>query len=187
MRTSILLIGPPGCGKGTQASLLEEKFRHVSVTMSDLLREEVQKETPLGQQLNEMISKGLLADTALVTEILKKKIQSLDEKVFLVLDGYPRSLEQKKALQTLDSDLKILKVIYLKVPIENLVERVKNRAKLEGRVDDEESVFRTRLEVFYFETLPVIQAFQEEGLLFEVNASASVDQVFQKIVKLLPQ
>ena len=152
----LMLFGPPGAGKGTQAGFIREKYGIEHISTGDVLREAVRSETEVGLQAKSFVDKGELVPDEVVTEIIRRKISMLSGKGFM-LDGFPRTIDQAKALDGIlsDSGDGIDAVVFLEVPDEEVVERILSRQKKEGRTDDTEDIARNRLKVYKDQTSPL--------------------------------
>lgn len=210
----IILLGPPGSGKGTQAGLLSKKYGIPHIAMGDILREEVARGTSLGKKVNVYMSKGELVPDEIVIEVLKERIKKPDCKNGFILDGFPRTLNQAKALDAMLDELgfRIDAVVYIDVPDEEIVRRLSLRrtCRVCGRVynlhynppkqdgkcdvcggelfirdDDKPDVIRNRLKVYNEQTRPLVSYYEESKLLVRVDGVNSIDNVFQQIVKKL--
>lgn len=210
----IILLGPPGSGKGTQAKLLSKKYSIPHIAMGDILREEVAKKTPLGKKVNVYMSKGELVPDEIVIEVLKKRLQEADCVNGFILDGFPRTLNQAKALDNMlnELNLKIDAVIYIDVPDEEIMKRLSLRrtCKVCGRIynlhynppkqdgkcdvcggeliirdDDKPEVIKNRLKVYNDQTKPLVNYYETHKLLIRINGVDPIDKVFRQIVKEL--
>ncbi|RLF91265.1 adenylate kinase [Thermococci archaeon] len=202
----IVVLGPPGAGKGTQAEMLERELGLKHLSTGDILREEVRKGTELGKRAEKYMKSGELVPDDLIVEMMEKEISKYDN---FVLDGFPRNLKQAEAL---DKMCRIDKVILLEVPDEVILERLSLRrscpkcnrvyhlkynppkeneicdycgAKLYQRDDDKEEVIKKRLEVYRKETEPIAKFYREKGILVKVNGSKSIEEIFSDIKGVL--
>ena len=182
MKQRLLFIGPPGAGKGTQASRLCEThgLRHLST--GDLLRSEVSAGSALGQEAEAVMNRGELVSDDLVLAIVRSQLTTLNGQGWL-LDGFPRNVAQAEALEPLLGELQqsIETVVLLELDDEVLVERLLGR----GRADDNESVIRNRLEVYREKTAPLIRFYSDKGLLVSVPAQGSVEEITKRIESVL--
>ena len=182
MKQRLLFIGPPGAGKGTQASRLCEThgLRHLST--GDLLRSEVSAGSALGQEAEAVMNRGELVSDDLVLAIVRSQLTALNGQGWL-LDGFPRNVAQAEALEPLLGELQqsIETVVLLELDDEVLVERLLGR----GRADDNESVIRNRLEVYREKTAPLIRFYSEKDLLVSVPAQGSVEEITKRIESVL--
>ena len=184
---NVLLIGPPGSGKGTQGERLAERLGIEHLAAGDLLRAEVAKDTPLGRRVAEMMARGdLVPDTVIISLLMPRVLAANDANGYL-LDGFPRSVEQaveaRKLADLADSGPDA--VIYLDAPREELVRRILARAEVEGRADDNPDTVKNRLRVFDEATRPLVDYYRERGLLHVVNADQHEDEVTADILKAL--
>lgn len=208
----IVLFGPPGAGKGTQAGLLSGKFGAVHVSTGDILREAVAKGTEVGKKAQGYMERGELVPDHLVIEIAKQKLAEIGRSGFL-LDGFPRTVPQAEALDAAleEVGLPLDAVVNLRVPEEELVKRLSGRRVCRGcgrpfhadtmpdgikecnacggeivqRADDRPEAVRNRLRVYREQTSPLIEYYRERGLLREIEATGAIDEVFERVVVAL--
>ena len=178
---NVIIFGPPGAGKGTQAQNLVNKFNLYQASTGDLLRAEVAAASPLGLEAQEVMNRGELVSDSLVLSIVEKRL--LIHKYGWLLDGFPRTLIQATALEPLLEELKqpIEAVVLLELNDAVLIERLISR----GRSDDNESVIRNRLEVYREKTAPLIDHYRQQGLLQTVEAHGSSESIAISIEKSL--
>ncbi len=211
---NLILLGPPGAGKGTQAKKIVEKYGIPHIATGDILRDAVAKGTELGKKAKEYMDRGELVPDDIVIGIVKERLQQPDcEKGFL-LDGFPRTLKQAEALDEMLKELgkKIDAVIYIDVPEEEIVKRIVNRrtcrkcgavyhliyappkepnkcdkcgGELYQRDDDKEETVRQRFRVYMENTAPLIEYYEKKGLLYRVDGTKSIDEVFAQIEEIL--
>jgi adenylate kinase len=183
----LVLLGPPGSGKGTQAARLKEKLRIPHISTGDLLRAEVAAGTPLGLQAKEVMARGDLVSDQILLGMLESRLSHADVANGFILDGYPRNLAQASALDGLLAKIgqPLDAVIQLDVGTDLLVERIAGRAKAEGRDDDNPESVRKRLQVYNDSTAPVIGFFAERGLLARVDGVGSLEEVLERITAAL--
>ena len=184
---NVLLIGPPGSGKGTQGERLADQLGLEHLAAGDLLREEVVKGTPLGKRVEDMMSRGELVPDAVIIGLLMPRVLAAHEAQGYLLDGFPRSVEQAVEARKL-ADLAVAgpdAVIYLDAPRAELVRRILARAEIEGRPDDNPETVANRLRVFDEATHPLIDHYRERGLLHVINADQHEDDVTADILKAL--
>ena len=181
MKDRILFLGPPGAGKGTQATILcdENNFLHLST--GDLLRKEVSSGTSLGQKAEKIMNKGELVGDDIVLELVKKNLTG--KSCGWLLDGFPRNLNQAISLEPLLSDINqdIEAVLLIEIDDEILVSRLLDR----GRDDDTEETIRNRLKVYRNQTAPLIDYYNDKDLLLSVNGDQEIKLVSQKIKEVL--
>ena len=181
MKNRLLFLGPPGAGKGTQASILCEEFGFLHLSTGDLLREEVQAESSLGKEAAEIMNKGELVSDQLVLSIVQKRL--LNQHKGWLLDGFPRNLSQSKALKKFLDEINqpIQTVLLIEINDEILVERLLSR----GREDDNEEVIRHRLQVYRDKTAPLIDHYGDLGILKIVQGDDEVKLVSSRIKSAL--
>jgi adenylate kinase len=181
---NLLLIGPPGSGKGTQGQLLSERFGLEHIAAGDLLRAEVEAETPIGKAVADYLNRGELVPDETIIDLLMPVVASAVQERGYVLDGFPRSVGQALVARKLAEDLGATPdaVIYLEAPREELVRRIMERAQIEGRTDDTEEVVHNRLEIFEDATRPLIDYYRSRGLLHVVDANRSEEEVTDRIL-----
>ena len=185
---NIILLGPPGAGKGTQSQKLMHKYGLMHIAPGDLLRAEIAQDTPLGRQAAEYIHQGQLAPTPLVIALVEKKLAAYRHG--LLLDGFPRTLDQAQALDQACAThhISIDSVVLLTVPEAALLKRLSIRAKELARVDDQdENKIATRMQVYQNETLPVAAYYAQQKKLLKVNGVGPVQTVFERIVAAVDQ
>jgi adenylate kinase len=183
----VLLIGPPGSGKGTQGERLAAGLGLEHVAAGDLLRDEVEKQTPLGKRVQDMMQRGELVPDAVIISLLMPRVLAASDANGYVLDGFPRSVDQAVEARKL-AELAAAgpdAVIYLDAPREELVRRILARAEIEGRADDNPQTVSNRLRVFDDATRPLIDYYRDRGLLHVVNADQHEDEVTHDILKAL--
>ncbi len=170
---NIIVIGLPGCGKGTQSEKLAKKYNLKHLSSGDILREERKKNTPEGKKINDLIFEGKLLPDELVNSVFLKNIPERN----YILDGYPRKLSQVEFIK----DVNI--VIYLHLNENEAIERILERK--DGRKDDNKETVRIRLEAFRKETEPVINFYKEKGIFYEVDGNGTPEDVFERIVRIV--
>jgi adenylate kinase len=183
----LLLLAPPGAGKGTQGVRIAEHFGVEHLASGDLLRAEVAAESEVGREAKAYMDRGDLVPDGLVSAFVLDAV--LATPGGWVLDGFPRTRPQAEAAyewardrgQTLDA------VVYLDVPEPELVERLLGRAALEGRPDDDEPTIRNRLRVYRSQTAPLVDYYEERDILVQVDATGTVDEVTERVLKAIEQ
>ena len=177
MKKNILFLGPPGAGKGTQASIISECFSYLHLSTGELLRQEVENKTNLGAQVVDIMNSGQLVNDALVLEIVKKNL-SLTNNGW-ILDGYPRNLSQANSLdEVLQSINQPLEIVFnLSVEDDILVSRLLNR----GRKDDNEQTIRTRLKIYKETTAPLINYFKDMNILDDIQGDRDLKTISKEI------
>jgi len=183
----MLLVGPPGAGKGTQAVLLSETFSIPAISTGDIFRANVCDETPLGVEAKGFMDRGEYVPDSLTNALVADRLAQKDCEPGFLLDGYPRTLDQVRALdEVLASQGNQLDVVVeLTVDPEIVIDRIRGRATEQGRTDDSEDVVRNRLGVYARETAPLIEVYGARGLLVSVDGIGAIDDVTQRIVEEL--
>ncbi|KGK56578.1 adenylate kinase [Xanthomonas arboricola] len=183
----LVLLGPPGSGKGTQATRLKDTFDIPHISTGDLLRAEVAAGSPLGLKAKEVMARGDLVSDDILLGMLEARLGQADVAKGFILDGYPRNVAQANALDALLSKIgqPLDAVVQLDVASELLVERIAGRAKAEGREDDNPESVRKRLQVYTDSTAPVIGFYEQRGKLARVDGVGSLDEVLERISKAL--
>lgn len=184
--TVVLLMGPPGAGKGTQAAKLAASRGLVKLSTGDMLRDNVKRGTELGQRAKSLMDEGVLVPDELIVAMVRDELQGMDP-VKVLLDGFPRTIGQAEALDAMLKELgaPIDAVVVLSVDSEELVRRLMGRAAAEGRSDDNEDTIRTRMQVYQEQTRPLLDYYRAAGKLHRVNGVGSEDEVHQRIAQVL--
>lgn len=182
----IILFGPPGAGKGTQADFIREKYGVEHISTGDVLREAIRNGTEVGLSAKSFMDGGELVPDEVVTEIIRQKLSGLGTKGFM-LDGFPRTVEQAESLDGILSDpgAGIDAVVFLEVPDAEVVRRIRNRQKLEGRADDAEEVITNRLRVYKEQTSPLEDFYREAGVLRKVEGAGEIGEIAGRIDDIL--
>ena len=210
---NIVLFGPPGAGKGTQATKIVEKFNLHKVSTGDLLREEIKNNTDLGNKIKSMMDTGSLISDNIINDLITKVISNKKFYNRLIFDGYPRNLKQAK---NLDSQIKKYKqkiscVLSLNVDKESIIKRISGRQTcvncglifneyyypassknhscdpkfLNKRSDDNKKIIINRFETYLNKTLPILDFYKEQNLLHQINGMAEIDQIFDEICGII--
>lgn len=180
-------MGPPGAGKGTQAKFIAEKFSIPHISTGDIFRENLKKETPIGLEAKGYMDRGEYVPDEVTNRIVADRLNWPDAKNGYLLDGYPRTLDQVSFLEeTLNAkNEKLDRVIELVADINTLISRLLNRAKEQNRNDDTEEVITKRLEVYLAETAPIIDKYQQQNLVIQVDGLGEIDAVSRRIITAL--
>jgi adenylate kinase len=183
----IILMGPPGAGKGTQATVVADYFGVPAISTGDIFRANVSKETDLGRKAKEFMDAGEYVPDELTNLMVRNRIDEPDAAPGFLLDGYPRTLAQVEELDRMikHTGHELDAVVVLTVDNEELVQRLLQRAETEGRSDDTEEVIRRRQEVYAEQTEPLIDVYRNRNLLIEVGGMGEVDNVTERIFKAL--
>ncbi len=183
----LVLVGPPGAGKGTQAARLAEQYSVPAISTGDIFRANVKGETPLGKKAQEYMSVGALVPDEVTNAMVKDRLGKDDLDAGFLLDGYPRNPEQAVELDEMLTELgvELDAVLEITADFDEVTKRLLNRARLEGRVDDTEEVIRKRLDIYAESTAPVTAFYEGRGILVSVDGIGDVDDVTSRIVAAL--
>lgn len=186
---NILILGPQGSGKGTQAQRIAASYGIPHVATGDMLREAMAAGTELGRRVKPIYDAGELVPDDLMIDLIRERSEQDDVEDGFVLDGFPRTMAQAEALDDMLREIErpITVVLQLDVPEEICVDRLSKRAAEEGRVDDTPEAIRTRLALYRQETEPVIEHYRAQGNLVVVHGNRPVDEVFDEIQEALEQ
>jgi len=183
----LLIMGPPGAGKGTQAIKIAEHYGIPAISTGDIFRALQTADTPLARQVRAIMESGGYVSDEITNEIVADRLAQPDCESGFLLDGYPRTLQQ---VQTLDNNLAetnrpITAVISLLADTEEVVARLLRRAEIDGRADDNEETIRVRLQVYADQTAPLLEVYRSRGLLVEVNGLGDIDEVSDRVFTAL--
>ena len=180
----LLIMGPQGVGKGTQAAKLAEHFGIPAISTGDIFRYNLKNQTELGKQAQAFIDKGELVPDELTNSIVKDRLAMDDVQGGWILDGYPRNASQVEALDTMLEELgtPLDAVVALDADHDVLMERMMKRAEIEGRADDTPEVIAKRLEVYAAETAPLLNIYADRGVLVKINGVGDIDAIQANIV-----
>ena len=183
----LLIVGPPGAGKGTQAKRIGDSFNIPDVSTGDIFRFNIKNETPLGVQVKAIVDAGDYVPDSLTHEIVSARLNEEDAQNGFLLDGYPRTLEQVEYLdELLAGKGQVLEaVVRLVADQDEIVARLTKRATEQGRLDDSEDAIRHRQEVYIRETAPLVEVYRERGLLIEVDGLGTPDEVGDRVAAAL--
>jgi adenylate kinase len=183
----IVFLGPPGSGKGTQARLLGQRAGVPAISTGDMLREAVRLGTPLGLRARAIMEAGELVGDDVVTGLIRERIAAPDARNGFLLDGFPRTIEQARALDQLLEGIgePLDGVINLLVPEQTLTERMLGRAAEEGRSDDRPQTVAERLRVYREKTAPLVEHYRKRGLLSDVDGSGEIREIAARIDRAL--
>jgi len=179
----LLIMGPPGAGKGTQATFIAEHFKIPAISTGDIFRANVSEGTPLGVEAKRYMDAGEYVPDEVTNLMVRNRIDEPDATNGFLLDGYPRTLAQVEELDGMIefTGHQLDAVVVLTVDQDEIVGRLVRRAQIEGRADDTEDVVRRRQEVYTAETEPLIEIYRERGILVEVDGLGEVAEVTQRI------
>lgn len=206
----LIMFGPPGAGKGTQADILGRRYGIKKISTGDALRDVIRSGSELGEQVKALMDEGKFVPNEIVTEIIRDRINSPDCANGFILDGFPRNLEQAKEL--VGMGVRVNKALLINVPDEVLVDRVQGRVMcdkcgasfhlknnppavegvcdkcgghLQARHDDRPETVRARLKVYHEQTDPVVDFYRDRGVLSEIDGTASIEAAAEEILKIL--
>lgn len=185
----MLIVGPPGAGKGTQASRITTAYGIPDISTGDIFRANIKNETPLGLKVKAIVDAGDYVPDSLTNELVTARIAEDDAKNGFLLDGYPRTLDQVAYLDELleKNGQKLDAVIQLVADQDEIVARLTKRAREQGRADDSEEAIRHRQQVYVRETSPLIDVYRSRGLLVEVDGLGEMDEVAERIKSALAE
>ena len=189
-RINLILFGPPGSGKGTQAKVLEKKFDLLQISTGDLFRYELGNNTPLGQKARSYMDKGQLVPDEVTIAMLQRKLEEHPDVKGYIFDGFPRTIAQAEALDSLlkERNEGVDQLIALIVDDEVIVQRLLERGKTSGRADDaNEEVIRERIKVYLAETAPVYKYYQKSDLSIEISGVGKVEEINERLSHLIKE
>ena len=183
MSARLLIVGPPGAGKGTQAVDLCERLGIIQISTGDLFRAHAKAGDELGQLAASYTNKGELVPDSVTNRMVDERLDEDDIQEGFLLDGYPRNLDQVTALdEMLDKrGWKLDVVVEIVVPDEEVIGRLLERAKIQGRADDTEEVISHRIDLYHAQTEPVVEVYGERGILVRVDGRGTIDEVAERI------
>ncbi|MCS6918099.1 MAG: adenylate kinase [Chitinophagales bacterium] len=186
MMTNLVLFGPPGSGKGTQAALLRNRYHLLHLSTGDVFRRELQNNSSLGREVRSYLDQGLLVPDQLTFQVLLAEIDRHKQDAFrgLLFDGYPRTLAQAEMLHTYLQKINqpLNAVLLLEVSDEEVIRRIQLRGASSGRTDDtSDEIIRNRLRVYYSQTLPLVDYYRQQGILHAVAGEGSVEEIHQRL------
>jgi adenylate kinase len=184
----LLIMGPPGAGKGTQAVALAERIGGAHISTGDIFRANVAEQTELGKTAQRYMDAGEYVPDEVTNAMVKDRLAQDDARDAFILDGYPRTVDQVAKLDAILDELgtKLDGVIELVVDPEELIQRLLKRAETSGRADDTEEVIRHRQDVYTAETAPLLEVYGKRGIVIEVDGMGDVDEVTRRIDAALP-
>ncbi|QTE29065.1 adenylate kinase [Pengzhenrongella sicca] len=187
MSARLIIMGPQGSGKGTQAARLAERIGVPAISTGDIFRANVKGDTELGRRAKVIMDAGDLVPDEITNAMVRDRLAEQDAAGGFILDGYPRTAEQVVALDAVleESGGTLDAVVELTAPREELMERLHKRAGVEGRADDTEDAIRRRLEIYAEQTAPLTSAYGERKLLVTVNGIGEVDEVTERVLEAL--
>lgn len=182
-------MGPPGAGKGTQAAVIGERYNIPPISTGNIFRVAITNRTRLGERIKRIISDGGYVPDSLSVQAVVDRLEEVDAKGGWLLDGFPRTVGQVEALdaELIEHGYPLDAVVSLTAEEDALMERMLARAEVEGRPDDNEETFRTRLEMYHEQTDPLLDIYRDRGLLIEVDGMGEVDEVSERVLAALAE
>jgi adenylate kinase len=186
---NLLVLGPQGAGKGTQAKRISAEYEIPHVATGDMFRAELAAGTEFGKQVGEIMARGDLVPDELTIAMIERRLTEPDASAGFVLDGFPRNVAQAEALDTMLGSIgRVLDaILFFAVSDEIGMERALSRAALEGRADDTREVIARRLEIYHRETEPIVEHYRTTGKLIPLHADRSIEQVWSEVSDALQQ
>ena len=180
-----IFLGPPGAGKGTQATKLASEFGLAHISTGDMLRDHISNETELGKIAKSVMDEGQLVSDELVIKMLVERLGNDDCKNGAILDGFPRTLPQAKSLENIKNEFPVSKVIVFEVDEEELVQRILLRGQTSGRSDDTEESLKVRFEIYSQDTEPLIDFYNKQDKVVKIDAAGDINEIYQNLAKHL--
>ena len=189
MALNVLLLGPQGAGKGTQAKRISAEYGIPHIASGEILRAEMDAGTELGERVKDVYDRGDLVSDDLMIELIRNRLEQPDTESGFVLDGFPRTTVQAEALDSMFNDIgRNFSVAFaLQIPDEVAFDRLRRRAELEGRADDTDEAIQRRLDNYHRETEPLIEYYRTRGNLVPIHGNRSENKVFAEIQRALEQ
>ena len=184
---NIIIFGPPGAGKGTQAKYLVERLNSLQVSTGEILRDEIQKDTEIGKKIINNMNEGKFVEDEVVNKLLEKIIFDPQNKNKLIFDGYPRTLNQAINLETLlkKSGQELNYIFFLNVNKKEIIKRIEKRKTLEKRIDDDADTILTRYDIYMEKTKPVLDFYASKKGFYEIDGNLKIDEISDKIEGIL--
>ena len=184
---NLILFGPPGAGKGTQAKNLQKKLNNFQVSTGDMLRDEIKKDTEIGKKIINYMNDGKFVDDGIVNKLMRQIVFDPQKKNRLIFDGYPRAIDQAKNLDLLlkESNQKIDFIFFLNVEKDTIIKRIEKRKILEKRSDDDSETILKRYDTYMDVTKPVLDFYSKKENYHEIDGSLEIDNISQKIAEIL--
>tara|TARA_Y100000994_G_scaffold211542_1_gene185906 strand:+ start:337 stop:900 length:564 start_codon:yes stop_codon:yes gene_type:complete len=184
---NIIIFGPPGAGKGTQAKYLVEKLNSFQISTGDMLREEIKKDTDIGKKIINNMNNGKFVEDEIVNKLLENIISDSNKMNKLIFDGYPRTLNQAKNLESIlnKSNQKINYIFFLNVNKNSILRRIEKRKLLEKRSDDDESTILKRYDTYMEVTKPVLDFYSSRSNFYEIDGGQEIEVISSKIEQIL--
>lgn len=182
---NFIIFGPPGAGKGTQAQKIATALNLTHLSTGALLREEVSRQTQIGQRVQAIMSQGGLVSDSIVDDIIKSEIKKNGHSAGFIFDGYPRTLNQAQNLDEFLAAKALPLVLNLEVKENELIKRLKLRGQATGRTDDNEKTIKHRLQVYHQQTQPLLDFYRDKKRLISVNGQGTIEEVYLRLTKLI--
>ena len=184
---NIIIFGPPGAGKGTQAKYLVKKLNSFQISTGDILRQEINKDSEIGKKIINNMNEGEFVEDEIVNKLLEKIIFDPDKMNKLIFDGYPRTIEQGKNLEILlnKSNQKIDYILFLNVKKDSIIQRIEKRKILEKRSDDDASTILKRYDTYMEITKPVLDFYSSRSNFYEIDGSNEIAVISSKIAQII--
>ena len=184
---NLIIFGPPGAGKGTQAKYLVKKLNSFQISTGDMLREEINKDTEIGKRIISNMTEGKFVEDEIVNNLLEKTIFDKSKMNKLIFDGYPRTVNQAKNLESLlnNSDQKIDYIFFLNTNKDSIIARIEKRKILEKRTDDDANTILKRYDTYMEITKPVLEFYSSRNNFYEIDGSEKIEVISSKIDQIL--
>lgn len=183
----MFIIGGPGSGKGTACEQMIKAYKFQHLSTGDLCRAEIKRESDLGKEIQATVASGKMVSSDVIVKLLRKGIEERGwNKHFFILDGFPRNFSNIESWNAIVKDeIDVIGVLYLHCGDEVMRKRILKRGETSGRADDNEETLKTRIQVFFDETMPVIDHYKKLGKLYEVSAEGTIDQAFAEVRRVV--
>ena len=184
---NLILFGPPGAGKGTQAKNLQKKLNNFQVSTGDMLRDEIKKDTEIGKKIINYMNDGKFVDDGIVNKLMRQIVFDPQKKNRLIFDGYPRAIDQAKNLDLLlkESNQKIDFIFFLNVTKDTIIKRIEKRKILEKRTDDDLNTILKRYDTYMDTTKPVLEFYSSHKNYHEIDGSMKINEITSKIEEII--
>ena len=184
---NLILFGPPGAGKGTQAKYLEKKLNNFQISTGEMLREEIKKNSEIGKKIVNDMNEGKFVSDQIVNTLLEKELSDPKKKNRLIFDGYPRSLSQAKNLEKIltKTNQTVDFVFFLNVEKNEIIKRIENRKIIEKRLDDDLQTFIKRYDTYMITTKPVLNFYSKNPNFYEIDGNSEINEITAKIDNII--